>query len=158
MREGQTLSLSHLRHFDYCKRLSIPGKPQIPNSLYGLDAPGRRKGTGLPCTRIRVKGNSLPLSGSSWGRRPRPESTWHWSDVIWQPNLTDSSIRENHRFHGEYLASTGPCSTRHYPLFSFFRFGFRGGKQPGGREASRPLLGQYGFTTRRYRPDLGLGR
>src|SRR5882757_5452694 len=103
MRVGQILSLSHLRHYDYCKRLSIPDEPPIPSSLYGLDAGDTEKARGYPAPGIRGKGNTLPLSGSSWGRRPRPESTWYWSDVIWQASLTDSSIRENRRFHGENL-------------------------------------------------------
>ena len=103
-----------------------------------------QNGKRLLRTRIRVKGNSLPLPGSSRAGGYVPEPTWHWPDVIWQASLTAGSIRENSRFHGEYLASTGPRITRRYPL-SFFRFSsHRNCAGPAGHSANRaPQVGAH---------------
>src|ERR1700720_3435033 len=69
-----------------------------------------------------AKGNSLPLHGNFPGVELAEEPARHWPDVIWPVHMTEGSIRENSRFHGEKLAFTGPQNTCRYPL-SFFRFG-----------------------------------
>lgn len=69
MREGQILSLSQLRHYDYCKRLSILGEPLIPNCLNGLDAVGGQSGTGYSAPGLGEREIVCPLAGSSLERR-----------------------------------------------------------------------------------------
>jgi hypothetical protein len=73
MRATNSVTL-HLRQYDYCKRLSIPSEPAIPNCLYGLDAGRRKKGTTLLRTGGWGKGNSLPLTWKFLGL----SGAWTW--------------------------------------------------------------------------------